>query len=506
MILSETPRRQLIARLVSWGHWFSLHNIVIAIVIAGIYLFGSNLPTTPFGVMYLFSNWFSHISFLTFIGFVILILPLCYLVPNSKFIRAYSSFVAAIGLALLAFDALLYTRHGLHISINSADLIQQQTNSVIADFGWQQWSFLAVLFVVWFLFQLALANALWKRIERFQKLKVGAPITGSLVFLFIFSHLAHIWADAKLYEPILKQDNLFPISYPATAKTLLSKYGFMDLSTYKTKKQLRFQLDVNEFTYPRESFYCAANPTQKWLLLFTDKDTTLTTQLASRGITNHFDMSSNTDAAVTNILFGLPEIFHSFVSEKTPLLLDIPTKLGVPVHLYDELSSNADSSADTWRDFSSQLSTQNKGLFVAFVKESKIAVLLNSLTSADYFFATQLNSGNPVTTITNFEIADGIAVSSHNDIATTTLNAMGCSVPDASHSTGQNLLKMPRNWVVSAQDDQIVVLHGNTRTIIDSNGNYQLYDITGESINNDDLNIALLGQAIKLLSSFSHGK
>lgn len=506
MILSETPRRQLIARLVSWGHWFSLHNIVIAIVIAGIYLFGSNLPTTPLGIIYLFSNWFSHISFLTFIGFVIFILPLCYLLPNSKFIRAYSSFVAAIGLALLAFDALLYTRHGLHISINSADLIQQQANSVVADFGWQQWSFLAVLFVVWFLFQLALANALWKRIERFQKLKVGAPITGSLVFLFIFSHLAHIWADAKLYEPILKQDNLFPVSYPATAKTLLSKYGFMDLSTYKTKKQLRFQLDVEQFTYPRESFYCAANPTQRWLLLFTEKDTPPTTHLASRGMTNHFDLSSSVDAAIHNILYGLPEIFHPFVTNKSPLLLDIPSKLGVPVHLYDELSSNADNSADTWQSFSKQLSSQNKGLFVAFVKESKIAVLLNSLTVDDYFFASQLHAGKAVSTVTNFEISDGVEVSSHNDIATTTLNAMGCSVPDESHSTGQNLVKMPRNWVVSAQDDRIIVLHGNTRTIIDSNGNYQLYDITEESINNDDLNIGLLGQAIKLLSSFSHGK
>jgi uncharacterized protein len=127
MILTETPRRQKITKLVSWGHWFSLCNITIAIVIAGIYLFSSALPDTALGLLYLIANWFSHIGFLTFIGFIILILPLCYLFPHSRFLRAYSSAIAASGLAFLAFDALLYTQYGLHISINTAALVKQQT-------------------------------------------------------------------------------------------------------------------------------------------------------------------------------------------------------------------------------------------------------------------------------------------------------------------------------------------------------------------------------------------
>ena len=39
MILAESPRRQRVTKLVNWGHWFALANIIIAIVIASIFVF-----------------------------------------------------------------------------------------------------------------------------------------------------------------------------------------------------------------------------------------------------------------------------------------------------------------------------------------------------------------------------------------------------------------------------------------------------------------------------------
>ena len=135
MILTETPRRKRVTQLVNWGHWFALGNIVIAIIIASIYVFTSPLPGTLLGTLYLFSNWFSHIGFLTFVGFVIFVLPLCYVLPNVKVVKAVSSTIAAVGLALLAFDALLYNKTGLHLSLGSAELIRSETQTVIAEFG-----------------------------------------------------------------------------------------------------------------------------------------------------------------------------------------------------------------------------------------------------------------------------------------------------------------------------------------------------------------------------------
>mgnify|MGYP000274166089 CR=1 FL=1 len=34
MILTETPRRKLVTQLVTWGHWFALSNMILAIAIA----------------------------------------------------------------------------------------------------------------------------------------------------------------------------------------------------------------------------------------------------------------------------------------------------------------------------------------------------------------------------------------------------------------------------------------------------------------------------------------
>ena len=151
-------------------------------------------------------------------------------------VKAISSTLAAIALALLAFDALLYNKYGVHLSFGSAELIRSEAQTAIAEFGWQQWGFLLLLFVVWLSFQLIVANALWQRIERLQRRKLGMPITTFFVACFVTSHAMHIWADANLYQPIVQQDDMFPLSYPATAKTLMARYSLLDIQNYQQRK------------------------------------------------------------------------------------------------------------------------------------------------------------------------------------------------------------------------------------------------------------------------------
>ena len=89
------------------------------------------MPGTSVGTVFLLANWFGHIGFMTFFGFVIFILPLCYLVNNQRIIKASASIIAAVGLALLAFDALLYNRTGFHISFHAADLLRDEAKNQI---------------------------------------------------------------------------------------------------------------------------------------------------------------------------------------------------------------------------------------------------------------------------------------------------------------------------------------------------------------------------------------
>lgn len=516
MIFSETPRRQMVSKLVTWGHWFALCNIIVAICIAGIYLFSSSPPDSALGFAYLVANWFSHIGFLTFFGFVILILPFCYLYPNSKFLRFWSSFVAAIGLAFLAFDALLYTRHGLHFSLYSADFIKQQTNSVLTGLQPHNIAFLVISFFVWLMFQLLVANSLWHRIERLQRLRLGLPISAGFIVMFVFSHLTHIWADANLYQPVVRQDNMFPLSYPATAKTLLSKYGLMDLDKYRTKKRLQFDNQFQSISYPKKTFFCSVSEQTKTVTIFvngnvpTDILSNYMTPLSLSPVSNHFDLSTSNEAGIKTALYGLPEIFHGELGSQKPILLELIDSQQNSFFSY----SNSDSVSAVLREFSDNhsdaseqyieaLSRKNSGFFLVNTQPEDVTEFLDVVDNNTQLIITSLTSDGPANTFTNIPLNDQRKISSHQDIAPTLLNLLGCNIAAEQHSTGQNLLSNSRNWVVSYHENKIIILHDDLRTEIDPNGNFQMLDYENEPVNNGELNIPLVGQAVKLLSSFS---
>lgn len=518
MIFSETPRRQMVSKLVTWGHWFTLCNIIVAIFIAGIYLFSSSAPDTALGLMYLVANWFSHIGFLTFFGFVILILPLCYAYPNSKFLRLWASAVSAIGLAFLAFDALLYTRHGLHFGFYSADFIKQQTNTALTDLGFQSIVFLLISFFIWLLFQLLIANSLWHRIERLQRLKFGLPISAGFIAMFTFSHLTHIWADANLYQPIVKQDNMFPLSYPATAKTLLSKYSLMDLDEYQAKKKLQFDNQFGSVTYPKSTLFCSISRQSPTLVLFVNDD--LNKEIISpymdalnlNRVPMHFDLSSSVEAGFKTALYGLPELFHDELQSESPLLIKLMSTASNQVIGFsqDELIGQflTDISALNIQDldeFTKLMRKNDSGIYLAHINNEQVPKVFDAIKDdKTQLFVTSLKPDSQVITYSNMLLNGNREISSHQDIAPTLLNLLGCNIPDSEHSTGQNMLADSRNWLVSYHENKIVILHDGLRTVIDPNGNYLLFDYEGNPQTNMELNIPLLGQAVKLLSSFSN--
>ncbi|GAC14222.1 DUF3413 domain-containing protein [Aliiglaciecola lipolytica] len=509
MILSETPRRILLTKLVTWGHWFTLSNILVALVIAGIYVFASPLPDSLLGITFLLVNWISHIGFLTFFAFVILVLPLIYAFPKSRFIRGAASTIAALGLALLAFDALLYTKYGLHINLGSADLIKSETQPVINAFGWQQWGFLLLLFVVWLSFQLILANALWKRIERLQRIRLGMPISALFVACFVCSHALHIWADANLYQPIVKQDNLFPLSYPATAKALMSKYGLLDIENYKQRKALLFDRNVKGIKYPSNPVYCSINKNEQFVLLIQTDATEL--DLSNTNLSQyqgHYDLSSNDHSSQFSSLFGLPEIYLSDLNNKTPLMLELPQKLGLPVYLYSQipLEHSILSGLSTDYDAFEQATLSDKPkLAVGFVTHQQIQSLLNSeLLDNNHVvissFAANRETIEQVPLYANFDLKQNL--STHLDFPATVLERLGCDALSDDYSIGQSLHNPRRNWLVGTKGSKVIVMQNGNRIEVLSNGSYKIYDRkTGEETV-ETLNTGLLSQAIKHLMHF----
>lgn len=507
MILAETPRRKLITQLVTWGHWFTLQNIVVAIIIAAIYILNSPAPVTALGNLYLFTNWISHIGFLTFFGFVILILPLCYLLSNAKAVKVISSIVAASGLALLAFDALLYNKFGVHLSINSADLIRDEAQTVMSDFGWQQWGFLTLLFIVWFSFQLVVANALWQRVKRLQKRKLGLPISSFFVACFVISHGLHVWADAKLYQPIVKQDNMFPLSYPATAKTLMSRYSLLDIEDYQQRKALQFDQTINGINYPTAPVYCAVQNDQKILLLGLVDGKISGTISGISSLGKHYGLQSNLESSINTVLYGLPELYHNALSDYDPILLSLPASMGLDINVFSvqKLPSKLNQYINSWDEFKNSVQHIESNLAIGFINGDNLSQLLTPEVQKQYkILITDLSNSKALPSQLFSNININKQMSSHEDLAPTVLNLLGCTAKANTYSTGSDLTNTnKRRYIVSTQGSKVLLLTGTERIEIMNNGNVRIFNLQSNEEVFSPVDTGLLSQGIKHLSSFS---
>ena len=70
------PYSKRLLQLISWSHWFTFFNILAAILLSSIYIFSESMPDTLLGQTYLVTTWLSHMAFLTFMSFVLILFPI----------------------------------------------------------------------------------------------------------------------------------------------------------------------------------------------------------------------------------------------------------------------------------------------------------------------------------------------------------------------------------------------------------------------------------------------
>jgi len=446
MIYNESPRRKQITQQVSWGHWFAFANILMATAISSVYLFSSPIADTPISFIYLISTWLGHTSFITFLGFIILIMPLCYKVTNLRLLRATASIIAAVALALLAFDALLYNKTGFHLTFSSAQMVKTEAQGQMGAFGWLQWFYLVLLFIIWLMFQLVIANAIFKRIGRLQRVKIAPYIIVGLVLCFVSSHAIHVWADARLYTPVLKQDNMFPLSYPATAKTLMARYGLVDLEERQQQEKLRYNSETSRFIYPPKQVYCSVDNTEKVVVL-----ATLDTLEASdtKGLlSNQFHLNLQTEARLLarQLLFGMPNNLL-LMTNNPPVANELLNAFDVNIGSY-VVEQNTD---EEFLVFADVIVNSDSGFYMGVVSQEEFASIdISTLQQSSKLLLISKTGAGQFKLFSNF--VDNTQVSSNEDIIPTVLNEFGCLAPPIRFSTGQALQAPTRNWLVSTKN------------------------------------------------------
>lgn len=246
-LLPENSRqyREETSQRIAWGHWFTLFNVVLALMIASRYAFSADWPNTLFGKLYFFISTFGHFSFIVFAFYLLLLFPLSFILKNHRGFRGFAVIYATLGQTLLLLDTEVFNRFYLHLSPLVWDLLVNPDNGELA----RQWQLLFVPMPLILLAEMLYSRWCWQKLRSFNRQKWGKYVATFFVCCFIATHLLYAWADMAQYRPITAQKANYPLSYPMTARTFLSKHGLIDPNDYQQNGRLdSFYLDYPKST------------------------------------------------------------------------------------------------------------------------------------------------------------------------------------------------------------------------------------------------------------------
>ncbi|GEM_PF-3542998 len=476
MLLNKA--NQIKSQLYSWGHWFSISNMLIGFFVATIYWFAEPFPESLLSQIYLFAYTIGHTAFLFFIGYLIFVFPVT-LINQPKIVRPWAALVAAIGLNLLFIDSLVYSVYGYHLNLLSLDYIQNDfgllTQNLPAGFK----AAILLLFLATFAIEIVLANALWRNLEKFRRSFINLKVIPVVLICFISGHLAHIWADLNLYIQITKQDNMLPLSQPMTAKTILSQSGLVDLDEYKQKKELTFDISNRVVSVPQYQFSCLPPLSNLNIKVLSTHSANIEQLVVAKrsseptiAVAKHWSPVSS-DSALFELLTGVPAIYQQ-QAEHFSSVLDtalITTNVGFrvsPLNLAQKLDLGQyqaqkrisdDNLSFEYKDLNNPAEAARWLTYAKFDNQIIIILPNDELAYGRIMVKGELVSLPEYTS--NFDLLPSILE-----------GWLACSFYADYHKFGHNLFSVPyqASWLVTADKSSIFVWYDNTSTRISGDG------------------------------------
>lgn len=490
-------------RLLNWGHWFSFFNILLALVVTSVYWLSEPLPVTLLGWLYLPLNWIGHTAFLCFLFFILTIFPVSLVFPYQRHVRGLAAILATLALVVLIFDAYVYANLGYHIGSTSfeqaIDLLRQQIVTNLRNFV------LIVLVVGSLLLaiELTLSNYCWKKVERLKQAGIAAWLLSIFIGSFMLSHLLHIYADANLKYDVTKQDNVLPLSYPATAKTFLARYQLVDLNH-------RAQLQLDKLSLPAsvnnpDALQCQSAAKAATVIIVSRAlnamQQSAMRSLALQPLEQHF-APQHADEALLNLLYGK---FRTDDANLLPLLAEPP---GWLEQLPDGLVSISRSTTTAvaslpWLDtapaasFAIVFDDTPEQQLPLYRQYANIVLLTLSANPGQFNLA-------PVQAWSNWSALRQLQphlVTQHLDILPTLLSQAGCHF----HSSwlGDNLQR-PRNLPkLNISGEEIISFKKDKMLVLRADGSYGVWSAGTLVPLNEKLDLPMLTDALKRIENIT---
>lgn len=508
--MGKYKQRDRIAQLVSWGHWFTFANIILCLLI-GVFYLETVLPAqTAIANAYLMVSWLGHFAFLPFVFFIVLIFPLCLLVPYSRILRGYAAVIASIGLFALILDVLFFRQYGFHLNTYSLTQLASDAEEWFAGGSFVMLLLLMLGFLVILGAQLILANLTWKRHPQLQTKPIGRIAAGVFIVAFFISHSSHIWADATLYTPITQQDDLFPVSYPTTAKSLMTRHGWISVERFQSSHDRLTGVQQLNVRYPTSPLLCGKESSAYGVtvIAFTALPAESVARLTAAvpALTQHTQQHlghRSISAASYNLLFGVPDVYIESIRYQNlmPAYFNVLSDFTVTPHVFasenfnhSELPQALQDTVLTWQP--TRLHGTN--LQIVFVAENDLNDAITYLQNVPRHqrvlisgLVANLGTNNAIVPQTeqlqvpllsmNMHLAPR-SLSALEDIMPTVLgNYMNCADDFRSFTNGINLQEHAREFPrVLSIKPYLYIFEANQTTVIDQNGEMQLFSVDGE--------------------------
>ncbi len=223
--LQQDENQDRDARKVSWGHWFTYVNAIVAVVLGFGYLlpglgsYGAN--ELAFLVIY----GIGQFALVSFILFLMLVFPLAFVIRPCWLFRLYAAAVATLSMTLLVLDLIFFHKYNIHLSRFTFELALSDAKSLLSV----PHTHLIPSVILVFVLEVVVAQWLWSRRTRAITRLVARSSAALMLVSFFVGQFIYIWADAYNYQLITQHRSLYPLSYPTTAKGFLQRYGIVDV-------------------------------------------------------------------------------------------------------------------------------------------------------------------------------------------------------------------------------------------------------------------------------------
>ena len=316
--------------MVSWGHWFALFNMLLAMVLGSRYLFVADWPTTLAGRVFSYISLVGHFSFLVFSAYLLILFPLTFIVMSQRLMRFLSAILATAGMTLLIIDSEVFTRFHLHLNPVVWELVINPDQNETA----RDWQLMFISVPVILLVEMLFATWSWQKLRSLTRRRHYArPVAWFFFVSFIASHVMYIWADANFYRPITMQRANLPLSYPMTARRFLEKHGLLDAQDYQRRLVEQGDPEAVTVQYPlSELRYRDMGAGQNVLLITVDglnysrfeQQMPSLARFANDNVnfTQHMSAGNTADSGIFGLFYGIsPGYMDGVLAARVPAAL-----------------------------------------------------------------------------------------------------------------------------------------------------------------------------------------